>query len=350
MIRTSERRTFKRCEWRWYQQWREGLVKKGLPATPLWFGTGIHEVLAQWYQPGLKRGVHPADAWLDWVKDEEVYIRTNKLGSAESSEDEFVDAKKLGEAMLVGYVDKYGADENWDVIGTETPFQIDIPYPVQISEQARTGPPGSALSAAIKNELEQPRHLLAIYVGTFDGVYRDLIDDSIWLMEHKSAKHISTNHLPLDDQAGSYWAVASKILQHQGVLQKGDKIKGIMYNFLRKAMPDDRPQNAEGKYLNKDGTVSKRQPTPLFLREPVDRDRRERATQLRRIQNEAIRMDMLRDDPGRLTKNSTPDCPWDCPLYEMCLLHEKGTEDWMEYRDAMFTRRDPYADHRKSAE
>lgn len=333
-IRTSERRTFKRCEWRWYQQWVLGLAPKSMPALPLWFGTGIHEALAQWYRPGLDRGEHPADFWLDWVKDEEQYIRTNQMGTGNKDDDEFVDARELGEAMLVGYVEKYGIDESWDVIGTETPFQIDIPNPIP----------------DLATAMSDPRGILAIYAGTFDGVYRDLEDDSIWLMEHKTAKAISTIHLPLDDQAGSYWAVASKILQHEGVLRKGDSIKGIMYNFLRKAMPDDRPQNEEGQYLNKDGSVSKRQSAPLFLREPVDRDRRERATQLRRIQNEALRMEAAGSAPDRLTKNPTRDCPWDCPLYDMCLLHEKGDSSWEDYRDAMFVRRDPYADHRKSAE
>jgi PD-(D/E)XK nuclease superfamily len=332
IIRTSERRTKKRCEWRWRMAYREGLVPKGTPATPLWFGTGIHECLAQWYRGGLERGIHPADFWLDWIGEEEKFIRTNRDGKPDDyNNDEFINAKELGEAMLVGYVDKYESDESWDVIGTEEPFQIDIPDP-------RYHP----------QEDESPE-LLAIYAGTFDGVYRDLVDGSIWLMEHKTAKTISTRHLPLDDQAGSYWAIASKILQSRGILAKGDRIEGIMYNFLRKAMPDDRPQNSEGKYLNKDGSVSKNQPSPLFVREPVYRDRRERATQLRRIQAEALEMDEARKQPDRIIKNPTQDCSWDCAFYDMCLLHEKGGGDWEDYRDAMFERRDPYADHRKSA-
>lgn len=331
IIRTSERRSFKRCEQQWGWAWLDGLVPKGKPALPLWFGTGIHEALAQWYQPGTERGIHPADFWLDWVAEEEQYIRVNNMGSEIPEDDEYVDAKYLGEAMLVGYIEKYGVDESWDVIGTEEPFQIDIPHPAQYTIDRRSSP-------------------LAIYAGTFDGVYRDLIDDSFWLMEHKTAKTISIAHLPLDDQAGSYWAIASKILQARGILRKGEIIKGIMYNFLRKAMPDDRPQNAQGEYLNKDGKVSKQQPKPLFLREPVDRGRRERATQLRRIQNEALVMEAARNRPDRLTKNPTFNCHWDCFLYTMCTLHERGGPDWEDYKDAMFVRRDPYADHRKSAE
>ena len=331
-IRTSERKDFKRCMTRWHWAWREGLRSGGAEtATPLWFGTGVHEALAQWYQLGTKRGDHPADFWLDWVGEEERHVRTAL--SEDFREDEWVDARDLGEAMLDGYVKRYGADESWDVLFIEHPFQIDIPRPV-------SAPSGSDLQTA---------EIMATFAGTFDGVYRDLYDDTIWLMEHKTAKIISTGHLPLDDQAGGYWAIASKILQDRGVLAKGDKIEGIMYNFLRKGMPDERPENEEGQKLNKDGSVSKNQPAPLYLREPVFRDRRERATQLRRIQHEVLWMDKARNAPDILTKTTNDRCHWDCKFYEMCLLHEKGTDDWKEYRDAMFVRRDPYADHRKSA-
>lgn len=333
LIRTSERRDAKRCEWRWYQHWREGLVKKGKPSLPLWFGIGVHEALAQWYQPGLDRGIHPADFWLDWVGLEEQYIRTNQLDNGIFEDDEYVDAKLLGETMLDGYIQKYGADDDWDVIATEQTFQIDIPHIKQYAPVVKGQKPNT----------------LAIYAGTFDGVYRWLVDGSLWLMEHKTAKSITLGHLPLDDQAGGYWAIANKVLRAQGLIGPDEAIKGIMYNFLRKAMPDEREQNEDGQYLNKNGTVSKNQPAPLFVREPVDRTKRQRATQLRRIQNEALRMDRLREDPDRLTKNPTRDCQWDCDLYDLCLLHENGTDDWEEFRDAMFNVRDPYADHRKSA-
>lgn len=322
MIRTSERKTFKRCPWRWYQLYRMGLVSKGRPADALWFGIGVHEALAQWYKPGLKRGIHPAEYWADWAAEEETKIRTSV--SENYQEDVWEDARDLGIAMLEGYVATYGEDDTWEVIDTEHAFQIEIPY------RNRSG-------------------VQAIYAGTFDGVYRDLTDGLIRLMEHKTAKSVKLSHLPLDDQAGSYWAVASDILRHEGILKSGEQIKGIMYNFLRKAMPDERPQDERGRYLNKNGSVSKIQPKSLFVREPVDRTRKEIRTQIRRIQDEASWMAAARKRPDRIFKNPTMDCDWDCPLYDMCQLHERGGDDWKEYRDVMFTRADPYADHRKSA-
>lgn len=323
ITRTVERRSFKRCMLQWQWAWRYGYRIKGKSSLPLWFGTGIHECLAQWYVgPGQKRGIHPADYWLDWVGEEVEQIRTAQ--SDNFKEDIWVDARDLGEAMLVGYIERYGRDESWDVVAPEETFQIDIPF-------------------------RNKEGVLAIYAGTFDLVYRDLSDGSIWLGEHKTAKAISTSHLGLDDQAGSYWAIASRVLQSRGVLKKGDRIEGIMYNFLRKGFSDDRLENEKGQKLNKDGSVSKNQPSPLFLRHPVDRTKAEQASQLKRIQDEVSWMDIARRNPDRITKNSTQNCHWDCSFFDMCELHEKGGTQWEEFAKAVYVQQDPYADHRKSA-
>lgn len=317
IIRTSERRDFKRCWFRWYLAWRMGLRKKGKQAAPLWFGNGIHEALAQWYcGPGLRRGMHPADFWIDWVDSE-----TSRLGI---DSHEFEEERNLGETMMVNYVETYGIDEHWHVIAPEETFSLSIPYRGGAGE-------------------------MAIYAGTYDLVYRDLTDDRIWLGEHKTAKQIITSHLAMDDQAGTYLATASTILRHRGVLGAKEEIEGIMYNFLRKGVPDERPEDTEGRKLNKDGSVSKQQPSALLLREPVERTAGEQAAQLERIQTEALWMGEVRKRPNLLTKSPTRDCSWDCQFFDLCQVHEKGGDDWIDFADAMFDQDDPYADHRKSA-
>lgn len=321
MLRTSERKDFKRCPQKWWWAWRMGLKEKFRPADALWFGTGVHIALAEYYLPGLKRGPHPAQTWVEWCGEEESYIKTR---TEEFDEAQWIDAVDLGTAMLEGYVDLYKGDPTWEVIEPEHPFQIYIPK--------RSGTAD-----------------LALYCGTFDIVYRDLEDGSIWLGEHKTAAQISMTHLPLDDQAGSYLAVASKILRNSGVLKKGDSIKGIMYNFLRKAMPDERPVNEQGQRLNQNGTVSKRQPKPNYLREAIDRTRAERVEMIRRIQNEVNWMNAARRNPDMIYKTSNPDCVWQCQFYDMCTLHEKGGDKWKSYAKSLYTVQDPYEDHRKSA-
>jgi hypothetical protein len=323
MLRTSERGAFKRCTQRWWWGWREGLNTPGPPDVKLWFGQGFHLVLAHWYcGPGQKRGKEPLKVWRDWVGDEVVKIRVNIAGE-DWKEEPYIEAGELGEKMLTNYFDLYGRDETWDVIQPERSSEVIIMDP------SNTKP-------------------LVKYCFTYDLVYRDLKDDSIWLGEHKTAKAIMTGHLALDDQGGSYWAVATQELRHDGLIGPNENLKGIMYNFARKSPGDDRERNEHGQALNKDGSVSKNQPAKLFLREPVYRTRQERNSQIIRIQNEAAAMAKYRSGELKLTKTPTRDCSWDCSFYNMCILHERGS-DWKEYKEMAYRSRDPYSDHRKSA-
>lgn len=325
MIRTSERATFRRCRQRWWWAWREGLTPPFM-ANSLWFGEGVHEALAGWYLNGNKRGPDPAEAFLKWVDGERRRIYTQP--NPDVDETEIVDAAELGVAMLQQYVEKYGKDSRFKFIATEQSSQLLMPATYQIVNGIR-----------IRDTL---------YCSTFDGVYRDQVDGKPWLIEHKTAKQIITAHLVLDDQAGSYWAVATRVLRDAGLIGPEEEIEGIMYNFLRKAKPDQRETNANGERLNKDGSVSKSQPPPYFLREQVYRLPKERETQLERIQDESLEMQLVRAGALPVTKNPTKDCYWDCPFFNMCQLHE-AKDDWEDYRDMMYQVEDPYAKHRKSA-
>lgn len=322
MLRTSERGTFKECPQKWQWSTNEGLAAKR-DSNPLWFGQGIHIALAEWYRKGRERGPHPADTWEDFCADEQRYIPT------EYDEDgaKFVEAKELGIAMMEGYVDKYGEDEHWDVIATEQTFRLLIADPRYKPE------PGGKLKALVR------------YVGTFDGVYRDLGTGEIFLMEHKTAAGISTAHLPLDDQAGSYWYVATRVLRKQGLIGPRESIAGIQYNFMRKGLPDDRPTNERGEALNKNGSVSKNQPAPLFVREVDWKSDANRRNMERRIQDEALHMEAMRNGTLPIYKRPQRDCSWRCEFYKMCMLDEAGA-DVEEYKEAVYRIRDPYGDHR----
>lgn len=367
-IRTSERRSFKRCQYRWKWGYMDGL-KPLREANPLWFGQAVHIALAEWYMPGKSRGVHPAVTF-DKILEGDRQVR---IPDAEYESDiaEFVSAKKLGLDMLNRYVDTFGSDEDWEIIQPEFSFQVFF-----------DGPNGE------KNWLQ--------YNGTFDGVMRytgestgEMTNGSIWLLEHKTAASIQVHHLPLDDQAGSYWALAEDVLRAKDMIEPHEKIEGIMYNFLRKVPEDPRPQNEHGMYTNQPvkqhyldaltkwakanenrkmpsakmqikelaemadeaglqvlGDVSKQQPAPYFERIPVFRSRGERATMLQRIRDEAQHIESARSDRPLLPliKNPTKDCAWDCEFFRMCQLHEAGA-DWVEFRDTMFKTWSPYEDH-----
>jgi len=297
-----------------------GYKPRGKQADALWFGIGVHEALAQWYDKGTKRGIHPADYFESWAGIEINFAKTYLDETFD--EPVWVDAKELGTAMLEEYVDYYGEDPQWDVIATEQQFKVRI---------LDKGKP------------------VAYFTSRWDGVARDREDGLIYLLEHKTAAQIVTAYLELDDQGGSYWAVASQLLRSAGILKPDEHIAGIIYNFLRKSMPDDRPQNEEGLYLNKDGGVSKRQPPQSFKREPVERSPLEQATQIQRIADEVAVMNAVRAKTIPVTKTPTKDCPR-CPFWIPCNLHERGNQHaFHEVMKANYRQEDPYKDMRKSA-
>lgn len=377
MLRTSERALFQRCQWAWLQAIVEGLVPRGAVATHFWFGTGIHLALALWYcGPGEKRGPHPAETWVKYAEKELQYVKS-KRELDDGTEAKYIDAQTLGRVMMEGYVEKYGKDEHMYILQPERTFALDIPWP----------DPRPAFFAHIKREI------MTRYVGTYDLAWRDLRTDWLLLEEHKTASTIRTDHLSLDNQAGSYWAMAYRTLLSLGLIKKGDRLRGIEYNFMRKALPDPRPTDAEGYYLNKPlkadyiaafeksslspkqlahwkiseklslkalqnyadiagitvlGARSKVQAQPLFERHIIHRTSKERRTQLLRIQNEAVQIELIRNGLVEPTKSPTRQCSWDCVFFTMCELHEQGG-DWESFRDLQFRRSDWYADHRNKS-
>ena len=209
-IRASERVKFQRCQQAWWWSNREGLVPKSKTTTDaLWFGTGVHLALALWYcGPGKKRGPEPVETWTAYAKEMEMaYIRT------EDPDDEtvakYVDALELGIAMLTGYRELYGKDDDMMVVSPERTFSLKIPWPANAK---------NFWDAASVD----PSLVMAELVGTYDLVWRSAHSGRFWLEEHKTAKSIQTRHLFMDNQAGTYWATATAELQRDGRLPDGE--------------------------------------------------------------------------------------------------------------------------------
>jgi hypothetical protein len=357
VMRTSERRSLKGCAQQWYWSQVEGLTPRRA-ANPLWFGTAIHEALAQWYRLGTERGPAPHETFLKVLEGDKQMIVTS-----DDDEATYVDARTMGVDMLVRYVERYGRDENWEVLAIEQSLKIVLSRPeMMIFGQLRP---------EVKRWLK--------YVMTFDGVYRDLTTGEIWLMEHKSAASIRVDHLPLDDQAGSYWAFAEQL--------------------LRKAASDPRPRNAEGQYTNKPtkesyviaieaedwageltgketlkdleaiidtmnedrriagwdeivvlGPVSASQPPAYLERFPVYRSRGERKKMIERIKQEAVFAEAYREGYLPVTKSPDRDRCSFCAFKTICQLDEQGeTQSVEEMKQLNFRVRDPYEAYEKKS-
>ena len=362
LLRTSERKDFKRCPWLWQETWMKG---RGTLRVPVWswFGTAIHYGLEIRYPVGTKRGsvTDMLDAFEESVGKETGRIWQDNP-NVEIDEEEVVDAIELGKAMLIGYVGEYGKDTEWEVINSEQAFQIRVPDPNDSSRD------------------------LVTYAGRWDGLWRNRISKLFYVVDHKTRKSFPQNwqFYNIDDQAGSYLWVAPEVLRHLGVFGKKDQIEGLIFNALKKHMPDTRPRDDQGRARNKPqkahyeaalsdagvsspsrttiaelhslatsagltvlGDVSAVQPAALFHREVVYRSQSERVTQGQRVQQEALAMDDVRSGRRKAFKVPTEDCVR-CKIFEYCEADENAKEEGKEMRKILLTRRDYYGDHREA--
>jgi PD-(D/E)XK nuclease superfamily len=313
-IRAHERMDYKRCQKKWYWNWRLGLapINKGPGALDL--GTWVHLAFQSWYQDGSVRNAGLVEAFNLFADMHiQAYNRRTPKWHIERAEE----LAALGATMMEGYVKHYGDDPDVAyVIGTEIPLRFSF-------GQAEHG---------LKPDM--------VYVDR-EGL--------VWLMEHKTATTISTDHLTIDDQARPYGAMAERALRKLGLIKPRQRFAGIMYNFLRKAIPDERETNEKGERLNKNGTVSKRQSPPNFVRHPVTMTSRAKAIALRRVHAETLKVARTTRGlksgtihPDSLFKTPTKDCPKYCNFFKICELEEQGG-DIRDMQQMMFVRRDPYA-------
>lgn len=319
LVRNGERVDHKRCPKKWFWRWRMGLVPKEKSFGALELGTWMHYALAVWYGEGYSRNGSIVEHFR--LISAAAIESAQRAGAPTYVLDKADEIAALGEAMAVAYERRYGTDKDVFVLAVEIPLEFSIS--------------------------DHQGKVIALHRLKPDMVYADR-QKAVRLMENKTAAVIRTGHLVIDDQARPYGAMAERALRRAGVLSKRDQFVGIMYNFLRKALPDERPTNEKGLYLNKNGSVSKKQPPALFLRHPVNMPRAAKEIALRRIQRETIAITEMAKavrqgklDPAMLPKTPHTSCEKFCPYFSMCVAEEQGT-DIREMQRSMFVRKDPY--------
>jgi hypothetical protein len=363
-LRNSERQSFTTCPQQWDWGYNDRLKPK-TPAPALRFGTLIHNSLEAFYIPGIKRGPIPADTFQKlYDKDLKKYA---KMGFKDE-DDQWYEAGVLGVAMLEAYFDKYGKDDRWRVLASEIPFRVPV--------------------------VDEKTGITFTYVGVMDLVMLDRESGKrkdLWVWDHKTTKDDPSKKgdaLVLDEQSGSYWSYGVDYLVQEEILRANQRLSGMMFNFLRKGMKDERPQNAAGQYLNKPtkadllkfaadtgkkppkdksfssmtvdelckrfgdsalqlGEISKTQPSPLFHREPVYRDEYDKGMARSRIIAQARMMHYMRTGKLEIYKVPgvlhNPHCKW-CPYKDPCEIHEMGG-DYKAIFKSMYETWEPYAQH-----
>jgi len=353
-IRNSERTTWRRCRQKWHWSYRKGLEPKKV-GTALTFGSMAHKALELWYPPGTERGIHPAETMSALIDEHhELFSQWDEDGNK-------VPASELGLAMMNGYVDEYGLDKKIEIIHPEELFQIDV--------------------------YDRKGRYLCTMVGQFDALGINLRTGRMIILEHKTAKTIEQVRLnsQYGEQGLSYWWSATLWLRHKGFLKADQFIDGILYNFLRKGLADDRAKDPMGRALNKPGKdalkaacataglpisgtmealtdrlmleggfsemeiaelgeVSKVQPSPLFHRQEVPLDPVHMDMFYKRLQRECREIVLAKNGRLDIYKNPTRDCAWDCSFRDVCEVHEMG-QDFSMMLEFDFKKWDPYQDH-----
>ncbi|QNJ55372.1 nuclease [Gordonia phage LittleFella] len=327
-VRSSERGDFKKCPQSWYWRYVEWLVPSSAKLQGRDFGTAWHLAAAEYYIPegseGLdrpieeRRGRPMMETFDEWVRETRNWQTRNDKVARDFNAEEFEEEAEKIRHGIREHMAEYKGDPDWQVIAREETFAANID--------------GKAID-----------------VGTIDLVVRVISTGEIWIVDHKTAKQAPNQAAyEMEDQGGSYCSIATTVLRHKGLIGPKERIKGIIFNFIMKKKPDERPRNEEGLYLNKNGTVSKVQPTSPLLRFDIRRTPKQQRHQLQRIVDDVTVMDAARKGvipiikaPGRL-------CPF-CDFFALCKLDEnRGDVEGM--KDVMFKKLDPYHDHREGAE
>lgn len=343
ILRNSERSSFKKCQFQWHWGWNMGLVPTMVKQDARWFGTGIHLALAEYYTPpgdnGFVRGRNPLESWDEFCQGHHAIIRTGDYFD-DDAEYEYIQARELGLSMLDAYLKEYGDDGHWEVLMPETRFSAKIPF----------------TQDQIRRQIQQDRlftedgEYITRMNGTFDMPVRDhsFPKPRIMIVDHKTTnRQENIRHLTKDDQAGTYISVGTGYLRKLGLIERTEAIEGMIFNYLRKAKPDSRPRDSQGRCLNKDGSVSKNQPSPLFWRATVMRGKKNRLRQIERIAEDAEQIALARLGEIPLTKAPGEHCNW-CQFSDLCDIDENG-DDVEGFIEATFKVVDMYADHRENA-
>jgi hypothetical protein len=326
VIRQSERVDFKRCMKKWFWRWRMGLVPKARTFGALQLGTWMHTALELRYTTPM---------FADSLREAFDQASGDAISEAQAATvpgheiTKAFELRKLGLAVAGAYDKRYGADKEINPIGAEIPLEFEI-----------------------TNEDDET---VAIHRLKPDLLYRDKQND-VWLLENKTAKQIRLEHLPIDDQARGYAAMSELALRNAGYLKPGEHVKGVTYNFLRKVMPDERETNEKGQSLNKNGSVSARQPTPVFVRHPIVLSNKAKLQALLHIQREAIMITRMTTalrskelKPESLIKTPHSSCSKLCDFFTMCVVEEQGG-DYKAMQRNMFNRENPYTYEQDTAD
>lgn len=198
----SSIRTYVRCKKQYHYKYIQGLEPRR-PEGKLKFGSDFHWLMANLYNGG------------DWKAEYEKLVKRFKRLSLEDREYYGLDYCESIKDLLTAYIFHWRREEeNWEILHVEEKFRV-------------TNPSGDIL--------------------TFipDMVIRDLQDNTIWVVDHKTVKSMPDADMRMGDMQSTIYPWA---LENSGMFD--EPITGFIFNYVRRKAPTV-PK------INLDGSISK---------------------------------------------------------------------------------------------
>ena len=258
-VHNSDRGSFRRCRryFDWSSPTRNNLsLRADLNGinTDLWFGTGIHWALEQYYNPGLKRdpveafktwfsiqwqGGIVTEEWLDRIHDLEPVDNHDGTWLARGLEDVLPDPDgevydglyNLGVAMMEGYKLIAAKHDGFEVLVAEHDFSIPI-----------WDFTNDCILKAVDLREQSPNYgkLLEVHNrGRMDAIYAKP-SGRIGILDHKTSSRIDEEFfekLETDEQCTSYLYAGEVEAKFYKLPYAGEAMEECIYNVLRKAAP-----------------------------------------------------------------------------------------------------------------
>lgn len=403
-IRTSDRRTFRRClrKWDFQSSLRQNLTHAGTEQNiNFWFGSGIHFAMEDYhgynkfedprrafyaYYKSFKDSDLPLGAeihyglamsmltyymtWMErhnkqtgfetlWIDPDtyqelprddpravpacevEFYISLDMYAVVDADSGKIVDSFRFNEPTYKGEVPSYLVRDWTPAADPETVYYIGTVDPMRV------------------------KVIPIYYHGTIDRIVKDRYG-RIWLWDYKTAKSADTAKLATDDQVTSYLWAADKIFPFP--------VYGFVYLQMTKAKAEE-PKRLK----NGDLSCDKRQHTTYGLyREALIKDYGEVnlapskmidtlnhfAAQEEPEGDRFIRWDFVKRNKAQLVRmeqaiygelsvmlnprlycypSPTRDCSWDCPFRDACIMTDQDDNDGLEIFMKDFVQR-PHAE------
>lgn len=279
-IHSSDRGNFKRCRryWDWNSPARQNLTLRADQFgvnTDLWFGTGIHWALEQFYNPLLQRD--PVEAWKTWfdiqwrggiveeywldkvydLKPRKLEHNNDPVSSAfmnllstdvtgadaymvrglndiipSPDTEKFDELFELGINMMDFYKQYAERHDNFDVLLVEHDFSIPIwDYD------------NDCILKRIDTREDSPHcgQLLEVHArGRTDAVIQNRENGKIGINDYKTAGSIGDDYfrkLETDEQCTNYLMALQVEANYYDLPHKGEPIEEVLYTALRKKYP-----------------------------------------------------------------------------------------------------------------